>query len=163
MPSPVLESAQQRASEEMTGMSFLEHLEELRRRIIFSCALHGGRLRRLLVVSRADLRLHAEAHHLGAGQSPPRPEAGLPESHRSLQHVPEDLVSGRDLRGLAVHSLSGLGLHRAGTLSQRAALRSAFHVLARLGSSSPAAGSATGWSIRRRWTSSSASAGSSRR
>jgi sec-independent protein translocase protein TatC len=36
MPSPVLETAQQRASEEMTGMSFLEHLEELRRRIIHS-------------------------------------------------------------------------------------------------------------------------------
>jgi len=36
MPSPVLETAQQRASEEMTGMSFLAHLEELRRRIIYS-------------------------------------------------------------------------------------------------------------------------------
>jgi sec-independent protein translocase protein TatC len=36
MPSPVLETAQKRASEEMTGMSFLEHLEELRRRIIYS-------------------------------------------------------------------------------------------------------------------------------
>ena len=36
MPSPVVEKAQQRASEEMTGMSFLEHLEELRRRIIYS-------------------------------------------------------------------------------------------------------------------------------
>ena len=33
---PVVETAQQRASEEMTGMSFLEHLEELRRRIIYS-------------------------------------------------------------------------------------------------------------------------------
>jgi sec-independent protein translocase protein TatC len=36
MPSPVVETAQKRASEEMTGMSFLEHLEELRRRIIYS-------------------------------------------------------------------------------------------------------------------------------
>jgi sec-independent protein translocase protein TatC len=36
MPNPVLETAQQRASEEMTGMSFLAHLEELRRRIIHS-------------------------------------------------------------------------------------------------------------------------------
>ena len=36
MPSPVVEKAQQRSSEEMTGMSFLEHLEELRRRIIYS-------------------------------------------------------------------------------------------------------------------------------
>ena len=36
MPSPVVESAQQRASEEMTGRSFVEHLEELRRRIIYS-------------------------------------------------------------------------------------------------------------------------------
>ncbi len=35
MPSPVLE-AHKRTSEEMTGMSFLEHLEELRRRIIYS-------------------------------------------------------------------------------------------------------------------------------
>ena len=35
-PSPVVETAQKRASEEMTGMSFLEHLEELRRRIIYS-------------------------------------------------------------------------------------------------------------------------------
>src|SRR6201986_79158 len=36
MPTPVLETAQKRASEEMTGMSFLEHLEELRRRIVHS-------------------------------------------------------------------------------------------------------------------------------
>jgi len=36
MSSPVVETAQKRASEEMTGMSFLEHLEELRRRIVYS-------------------------------------------------------------------------------------------------------------------------------
>ncbi len=36
MPNPVIEKAQERASEEMTGMSFLDHLEELRRRIIYS-------------------------------------------------------------------------------------------------------------------------------
>jgi sec-independent protein translocase protein TatC len=42
MPSPVLETAQQRASEEMTGMSFLEHLEELRRRIIYSALYMVG-------------------------------------------------------------------------------------------------------------------------
>jgi sec-independent protein translocase protein TatC len=36
MPNEVLEKATQRTSEEMTGMSFLEHLEELRRRIIYS-------------------------------------------------------------------------------------------------------------------------------
>jgi sec-independent protein translocase protein TatC len=36
MPSPIVETAQKRASEEMTGMSFLQHLEELRRRIIYS-------------------------------------------------------------------------------------------------------------------------------
>ncbi len=36
MPSPVVEIAQQRSSEEMTGMSFLEHLEELRKRIVHS-------------------------------------------------------------------------------------------------------------------------------
>ena len=32
----VIDSAQQRSSEEMTGMTFLDHLEELRRRIIYS-------------------------------------------------------------------------------------------------------------------------------
>src|SRR3982750_813016 len=43
MPNPVLEKAQERASEEMTGMSFLDHLEELRRRIIFSfLSIVGG-------------------------------------------------------------------------------------------------------------------------
>jgi len=36
MSSPVVDTAKTRASEEMTGMSFLEHLEELRRRIIYS-------------------------------------------------------------------------------------------------------------------------------
>src|ERR1700761_4146064 len=36
MSTPVLETAQKRASEEMTGMSFLEHLEELRRRIVYA-------------------------------------------------------------------------------------------------------------------------------
>ena len=42
MPSPVVETAQKRASEEMTGMSFLEHLEELRRRIIYSFLYIAG-------------------------------------------------------------------------------------------------------------------------
>ena len=42
MPSPVLETAQKRASEEMTGMSFLEHLEELRRRLIYSFLYIAG-------------------------------------------------------------------------------------------------------------------------
>jgi sec-independent protein translocase protein TatC len=36
MASPVLEIVQERSSEEATGMSFLEHLEELRRRIVYS-------------------------------------------------------------------------------------------------------------------------------
>ena len=35
MPSPIVEATHKRASEEMTGMSFLEHLEELRRRLIY--------------------------------------------------------------------------------------------------------------------------------
>ncbi len=42
MPSPVVETAQKRASEEMTGMSFLQHLEELRRRIIYSFLYIAG-------------------------------------------------------------------------------------------------------------------------
>ena len=42
MPSPIVETAQKRASEEMTGMSFLEHLEELRRRIIHSFLYVAG-------------------------------------------------------------------------------------------------------------------------
>src|ERR1035437_5894808 len=42
MPSPVLETSQKRASEEMTGMSFLEHLEELRRRLIYSFLYIAG-------------------------------------------------------------------------------------------------------------------------
>ncbi len=42
MPSPVVETAQKRASEEMTGMSFLQHLEELRRRIIYSFLYVAG-------------------------------------------------------------------------------------------------------------------------
>ena len=42
MSSPVLETAQKRASEEMTGMSFLEHLEELRRRIVYSAIYIAG-------------------------------------------------------------------------------------------------------------------------
>jgi sec-independent protein translocase protein TatC len=42
MPSPIVETAQKRASEEMTGMSFLEHLEELRRRIIYSFLYIAG-------------------------------------------------------------------------------------------------------------------------
>jgi sec-independent protein translocase protein TatC len=37
-----LETAQKRASEEMTGMSFLEHLEELRRRLIYSFLYIAG-------------------------------------------------------------------------------------------------------------------------
>ena len=45
-------------------MGFLEHLEELRKRIIWSIAFIGVRILRLLLVARRDFRLDAEADRL---------------------------------------------------------------------------------------------------
>ena len=70
MPNPVLEKAQKRASEEMTGMSFLDHLEELRRRIIYSFLYIVGGFGVCWWFHEQIFAHHAEADHGGAGQSP---------------------------------------------------------------------------------------------
>ena len=76
--------------EPMPTMGFLDHLEELRKR---ACVLHycGGRwIRRVLVEGGVALRLHAEADRRRASQARAAGQAGLSESHRSLQPLLED-------------------------------------------------------------------------
>ena len=68
MPSPVVETAQKPGSEEMTGMSFLEHLEELRRRIIYSFLYVVAGLGVCWGFHEQIFAHHAEADHVGAGQ-----------------------------------------------------------------------------------------------
>ncbi len=71
MPNPVLETAQQRASEEMTGMSFLAHLEELRRRIIHSAlyvvagfGVCWGFHERIFAIMQRPIMTALASHHL---------------------------------------------------------------------------------------------------
>ena len=125
-------------------------------------SLRSGWLRHLLGVPRADFCCHAKADHGCTGQSSPRPETGLPESHRSFQYVFEDLVSRGDLRGVAVCAVPGMGVYRTSAVSQRAPLCAAIHVQHGRVCSWQAAISATGWFTQRRWTSLSPSAASSR-
>ena len=54
--------------ESMPTMGFLDHLEELRKRIIYSIICRRGGLLRLLVEGGAHLRHHAAPHH-GCAQS----------------------------------------------------------------------------------------------
>ena len=71
MASFALETAPKRASKEMTGMSFLEHLEELRRRIIygFSYVVAGlgicwGFHERLFAVMQRPIMVALANHHM---------------------------------------------------------------------------------------------------
>ena len=149
MPSPVLETAQQRASEEMTGMSFLEHLEELRAasstaRSTWSAASRsaGG--------FTSSFRLHAEAHHYGAGQSPSRTEAGVPHPTDPFNmYLKISFLAGSSWPRRSFSIRSGPSSRRR--LHAMSAVTFCPSCSRRLGFFSPAAGSATGWSIRRRW------------
>src|ERR1019366_386009 len=75
-----------------------------------------------------DFCAHAEAHHDRPGGPPDGAEARLPQSHRPLQYVLEDLVYRWGLRGVSVRPLPDLAVYFARPLSQRAALRDAVHV-----------------------------------
>ena len=118
MPSPVVETAQKRASEEMTGMSFLEHLEELRRRIIYSF---------LYVVGGFCVCWWYHEQIFAIMQKPIMQALANHQMEQKLVYLnPTDpfnmylkvCVSRRDLRGLAVRALPGVGVHRAGAVPQ---------------------------------------------
>ena len=51
--------------QELSSMGFLEHLEELRKRIIWSIVSIGDWVLRLLLLARSDLRLDTEADRPG--------------------------------------------------------------------------------------------------
>src|ERR1019366_10083826 len=75
------------------------------------CALHRGRLLGLLRVPRKDFCPNAEADHDFAEGQRPRAEAGLSQSDRSLQHVPEGVDGGGTLPGIAVRALPGVAVY----------------------------------------------------
>ena len=115
MPNPVLETAQKRASEEMTGMSFLEHLEELRRRIIYSF---------LYVSAGFCVCWWFHEQIFAIMQKPIMAALANHQMEQKLVYLnPTDpfnmylkIAFLADFRGIAVRALSGVGIHRAGSL-----------------------------------------------
>ena len=77
------------AEEELPRMSFLEHLEDLRKRLFVSAARDRGRLPPVLVEGEGDLPVAREARPRGPAA---RDEARLHAAHRALhalhQHRP---------------------------------------------------------------------------
>ena len=99
-------------------MSFLDHLEELRRRIVYSAVYVVAGFgvcwwfhEKIFGIMQKPIVSALASHHL-------EQKLVYLESHRRFQHVPEDIVSGWDFCRVTVRALSGLGFHRAGTLPQ---------------------------------------------
>ena len=113
----------------MPAMGFLEHLEELRKRIVYSLIAIVGRLLHLLGIRREHLRHHAASHHGRAATQWPLGQARLRQSGRAFQSLSESRNDGRLVRRLALRALPDLVLHFARPLPQREALRHALHGL----------------------------------
>ena len=131
-------------------MSFLDHLEELRRRLIYSIiAVTVGFFAcwnyHELIFGFVQRPIMDALHAQRDGR-----EAGLSEPHRTLQPLLEGCGAGRFVRDFAVRALPGLDVHFAGLVSQRKALRYALHVFDRRPVSGRRIRSATRWCIRRR-------------
>ncbi len=113
---------------ELPGMSLLEHLAELRRRIVHT-ALY------LIAGFFAAWGFHERIYGfmqkpivVCAGQTPHANAARLSQPHRPLQHVPEDQLHGGLHPRLPVRALRIVALHLAGALSERKTLDRAVHV-----------------------------------
>ena len=125
-----LEMARRRLEEKMEGMSFLAHLEELRKRIIKS----------LLAVAVGFFACWYYADRIYAFMMVPIMEAlkrnGLDGSrlvytnpHRTIQHLLEGWFYCRPVRDLSVHPVPSLGLYCSWVVSQREAVCRAVHGL----------------------------------
>ena len=117
--------------EGLTAMSFLDHLEELRRRLIYSIiAVAVGFFAcwkyHEFIFGYVQRPIMDALHRNGmAGK------AGLSEPHRTLQPLLEGCGPGWPVRDLADRSLPGLDVHLARPLPQRKAVRIPLHVLDR--------------------------------
>ena len=113
--------------EGMLRMSFLEHLEELRIRIIRALTRHRPGLCRMPVFCRTALGRRPAAVHLCAEAVEPRPRTRGHHSDGGVQHHLDSRAHpGRNLRRFALGALSVLGLHRSGAVQKERRLATPF-------------------------------------
>ena len=93
--------------------TFIEHLEELRKRLIISLHRRGDRLRYLLLLFSRDLSALDDASLQGP---PPGDDHDLHHPGRGLFHLYEGRPPRGDIRGLSGCPLSGLALRCTGPL-----------------------------------------------
>ena len=99
-------------------MGFLEHLDELRSRLIRACiALVAGMAVSFVFALRLGDLLLAEI----LSSLPPRIVAHLQPAGRRLRVLPRPLADGRTHPGGAIHDVSSVALHRAWPAQEREA------------------------------------------
>ena len=113
---------------ELPGMSLLEHLQELRKRLVYSLLSIGvgffvayGFHQRIAAFMIAPITKALNAHHLNT-------QLVYLNPMDPFQFLPEDWIVRRHHRRLAIHSVPGLAVHRARPLSKRKALSDSLHV-----------------------------------
>ena len=101
----------------MLRMSFMEHLEELRGRILKALVGVGVAFVVCLLVRRSALANRFRAGHHCAETPPLQPATGRHQPDGAVfHHLGEDAFAGLALRRLTVGALPGLGLYFARTL-----------------------------------------------
>ena len=137
----------------MPAMSFLDHLEELRRRIVYS----------IIAIAVGFFACWGYAEKIVGWMQKPIMQAlqknGMPQTLVYLNptdpfnlYLKVAMLAG-SVCGMSGGALSGLDVHLAGALPEREALRHALHVFDGLVCSWRAAHLATRWFTRRRWIS----------
>ena len=121
-------------------MSFLEHLDELRKRIVRSCLAVGVRRSRDVLLDSADLQFHSRADAPGAAA---RRQADLHAAGRSVLALHHRRPDRGRRRRRAVHHVSGLDVHRARPVLERKADGVSRSCSSRRSASSPAPRSTT--------------------
>ena len=139
---PTIDGTRKTTLREATGatMGFLEHLDELRTRLIRACLAIGAGMVVSFALSREDRRDRAV---VGAGVAAARHGADLHEAGRRIRLLPRSVADGRRRAGRAVRRVAGVAVHRAGTLRQRAAAGGAVRAAGGRPVRSPARPSAT--------------------
>jgi hypothetical protein len=99
-------------------MSFLEHLDELRKRIVRSCLAVAFGNSRDVLLDPADLQFHSRADAPGAAA---RRQADLHAAGRSVLALHHRRLDRGRRRRRAVHHVSGLDVHRARPVLERKA------------------------------------------
>ncbi len=105
-------------------MTFLEHLDELRKRLTVSLAAILVGLPGRVHVRRQDLQVHHGSPEPAAAEGE---HVRLHRADRSVRPVPEDGAAGRRHHRGARHPAAGLALHRAGPVCEGEAPRGPVH------------------------------------